>query len=160
MMTRALRANAPLSVDLCPQWNLDQIRDRLNRPRGKSSLSNHIRKTLKLTPVKIALLNEWGRPLPEDLATLIKSLPIPYLGLALLDQAISTAGGLRFESLTPDLMLKDRPGVFAAGEMLDWDAVTGGYLISGALALGHHAGGKAAHWVQNHGEMPDIETGF
>ena len=147
-LSPALRAGAPLRLDLLPDLSAGEVAARLARPRGKASLSNHLRKVLKLDPVKIALLNEWGRPLPDDLAPLIKDLPVPHGGFRPLDEAISTAGGLRLEALDEGLMLPGRPGVFCAGEMLDWDAPTGGYLISACLATGRHAGRAAAARAQ------------
>jgi len=147
-LSPALRAGAPLRLDLAPDLTAEEVAARLARPRGKASLSNHLRKALKLDPVKIALLNEWGRPLPDDLAPLIKDLPVRHGGFRPLDEAISTVGGLRADALDADLMLRARPGVFCAGEMLDWDAPTGGYLISACLATGRHAGRAAARWAQ------------
>ncbi|MDF1855162.1 TIGR03862 family flavoprotein [Pseudooceanicola sp.] len=146
-LTPALRAGAPLSLDLFPDRSLDDIRARLQRRRQGDSLSTHLRRTLKLAPILRALLMEWGRPMPDDLAPLLKALPVPVAGLAPLDQAISSAGGLRFDALTPDLMLTDRPGTFAAGEMLDWEAPTGGYLLSACLATGQRAGRAAAAYA-------------
>ncbi len=140
-----LRAGAPLTLDLAPDLSEARLRDRLSRPRGKSSLSNHLRKTLRLDPAKQALLMEFGRPLPDDLAPLLKALPIAHSGLRPMDEAISTAGGLRLDALDADLMLRDRPGTFAAGEMLDWEAPTGGYLLTACLATGLWAGRAAAH---------------
>lgn len=146
-LSRPLRMGAPLTLDLCPDLPLDTIRERLSRPRGKSSLSNHLRKSLRLSPAEQALLHECARPLPDDLAPLIKSLPIPLTGPRPMDEAISTAGGLRFDALSNDLMLKARPGTFAAGEMLDWEAPTGGYLITACLATGLWAGRAAARFA-------------
>ena len=146
-VSRALRDGAPLTVDLMPDSTEDQVRARLSRPRGKASLTNHLRKALKLDPVKIALLMECARPLPDDLTPLIKSLPIRHDGPRPLDQAISTAGGLRFDALDHTLMLRTRPGTFAAGEMLDWEAPTGGYLLTACLATGRWAGRHAAAWT-------------
>ena len=143
-VSRALRDGAALSLDLAPDLTLDQLRARLARPRGKTSLTNHLRKTLRLDPAKIALLMEFARPLPDDPAPRIKALPIPHAGPRPMDQAISTAGGLRFDALGPDLMLHARPGTFAAGEMLDWEAPTGGYLLTACLATGYWAGRHAA----------------
>ncbi|MBM2575281.1 TIGR03862 family flavoprotein [Jannaschia sp. Os4] len=145
-LTPALRDGAPLALDLKPGWAEAEVRDRLAR-RGKASLSNHLRKALRLEPAKVALLQEWGRPLPDDLAPLIKRLPVPLRGPRPLDEAISTAGGLRLDALDEGSMLRDRPGVFAAGEMLDWEAPTGGWLIAGCLATGRRAGRAAAAWV-------------
>lgn len=143
-LSRPLREGAALTLDLRPDLSNDEIRARLNRPRGKTSLSNHLRKTLRLGPAEQALLHEVARPLPADLAPLIKALPIPLEAPRPLDEAISTAGGLRFDALTEDLMLKSRPGTFAAGEMLDWEAPTGGYLLTACLATGLWAGRAAA----------------
>lgn len=142
MVSRAMREGAALTMDLMPDWPVDRIRKALARPRGKNSLSNHLRKTLKLDPVQISILFEFGRPLREDLASLIKALPISHVGPRPIDQAISTAGGLRFDALD-GFMLRDRAGVFCAGEMLNWEAPTGGYLISACLATGRAAGLQA-----------------
>ncbi|MHA7850611.1 TIGR03862 family flavoprotein [Roseovarius sp.] len=147
-LSAALRAGAALTLDLAPDLSAEQLRQRLSRPRGKASLSNHLRKTLKLDPAKQALLMEFGRPLPADLAPLLKALPIRHSGPRPIDEAISTAGGLRFEALDANLMLLSRPGTFAAGEMLDWEAPTGGYLLTGCLATGHWAGRAAAVWLR------------
>ena len=146
-VSRAMREGAPLFVDLLPDMRKDDIRRRLARPKGKDSLSNYLRKALKLPPVKIALLMEFGRPLPDDLALLLKNLPIAHAGPRPMDQAISTAGGVRFDALDEGLMLRARPGVFVAGEMMDWEAPTGGYLINGSLASGRWAGTHAARFV-------------
>lgn len=148
-VSRAMRDGAPLFIDLLPDWSLNRIRNALQKPRGKTSLSNHLRKVLRLDPVRIALLSEFGRPFPDDLAPLIKALPFSHAGPRPMDQAISTAGGLRFDALTDGLMLRDRPGVFCAGEMLDWEAPTGGYLITGCLATGRWAGRAATDYAIN-----------
>lgn len=139
-----MREGAQLYLDLTPGWTEAEVAVRLSKPRGKASLSNHLRKALRLDPVRLALLNEFGRPLPQDLAGLVKKLPIKVQGPRPINEAISTAGGLRFDALTEGLMLRDKPGVFCAGEMLDWEAPTGGYLITGCLATGRHAGRSAA----------------
>jgi len=101
-------------------------------------------------PAKIGLLNECARPLPNgpELAALIKALPVPYSGLTPLDQAISTVGGVTRDAVNTDLMLRARPGTFVAGEMLDWDAPTGGYLITACLATGAWAGHAASRYAQ------------
>ncbi|MBO9401038.1 TIGR03862 family flavoprotein [Shimia sp. R9_3] len=148
-LSRPMREGAQLALDLLPDMSLEDIRTRLAKPRGKASRANHLRKTLKLSPEKQALLMEFGQPLPQDLAPLIKALPITHAGPRPMDEAISTAGGLRFQDLTADLMLKTRPGVFAAGEMLDWEAPTGGYLLTACLATGRWAGLAAAEWLAN-----------
>ena len=96
--------------------------------------------------MRIALIQEWGRPLPSGaaLARLVKALPVPLAGPRPLDEAISTAGGIARAALTDDLELRALPGVFAAGEMLDWEAPTGGYLLTACLATGRWAGQAAA----------------
>jgi uncharacterized flavoprotein (TIGR03862 family) len=147
-ISRAVREGAALSIDLMPDRSISQIAERLARPRGKTSLSNHLRKALQLDPARLALLMEFGRPLPEGvaLARLIKALPVRHAGPRPLDEAISTAGGVMWRALDAGLMLRDLPGVFCAGEMLDWEAPTGGYLLTGCLATGLWAGRAAAGW--------------
>ena len=148
-LSRALREGAPLMMDLLPDWTTAAVRAALAKPRGKTSHSNHLRKVLRLDPVRLALLSEFGRPYPDDLAALVKALPIRHAGPRPLDEAISTAGGVRLDALTDDLMLRDRTGVFCAGEMLDWEAPTGGYLISASLATGRRAGLAAADYAMS-----------
>lgn len=145
-VSRAVREGMPLQIDLLPDLTHDQVRARLAKPRGKASLSNHLRKALRLDPVKQAVMMEFGRPLPDDLAPLLKALPVQHAGPRPIDEAISTAGGVPFDALDRDLMLKAAPGVFCAGEMLDWEAPTGGYLITACLATGRWAGQAAARW--------------
>ncbi|MCP5075518.1 MAG: aminoacetone oxidase family FAD-binding enzyme, partial [Rhodobacteraceae bacterium] len=108
------------------------------------------RKALKLSPVKIALLQEFARP-PQPRGALVrnlKALNVPYTGCAPLDQAISVAGGVRQDALTKGFMLNAKPGVFCAGEMLDWEAPTGGYLLTACLATGRMAGQAAADYLE------------
>jgi uncharacterized flavoprotein (TIGR03862 family) len=147
-VSRAVREGAPLLIDLFPDKSPEQLRITLSRPRGKATLAKHLRQTLGLDPIRWALLNEFGRPLPDDLTPLLKALPVRHSGPRPMDEAISTAGGLRFDALDEGLMLKERPGVFAAGEMLDWEAPTGGYLLTGCLATGRMAGLAAAKRLQ------------
>ena len=146
-LTPALRDGAPLTMDLMPDMEPRAVAEKLARRRRGDSLSSHLRRALKLSPVKRALLMEFGRPLPDDLAPVIKDLPIRYAGIMPMDQAISTAGGMRFDALDDGLMLRDRPGVFVAGEMLDWEAPTGGYLLTACLATGLWAGERAAEYA-------------
>ncbi len=149
-----LRDGATLALDLLPDLDTDEVAARLSRPRGKTSLSNHLRKVLKLDPVRLALLQELGRPLPETAAAqaaLLKALPVPLVGPHPVDEAISTAGGLRLDALDDSFMLRARPGVFAAGEMLDWEAPTGGYLLTACFATGRTAGVAAAQWLAERG---------
>ncbi|WP_322890848.1 MULTISPECIES: TIGR03862 family flavoprotein [unclassified Yoonia] len=148
-LSRAMREGAPLVMDLLPDWTLAQVRSALAKPRGKASVTNHLRKVLRLDPVRLALLAEFGMPYPDDLAPLIKALKVRHAGPRPLDEAISTAGGVRLDALTGDLMLRDRPGVFCAGEMLDWEAPTGGYLISASMATGRQAGLAAADYAKS-----------
>lgn len=153
-LSGAMRENAKLTIDLLPDWPLEKVQAALAKPRGKTSMANHLRKNLRFEPLRSALLSEFGRPFPDDLASLIKALPVRHQGPRPIDEAISTAGGVRFDALTRDLMLKTRPGVFCAGEMLDWEAPTGGYLITGCLATGRVAGKGAAHYAMSW--SPDI----
>ncbi|MCF6234066.1 MAG: TIGR03862 family flavoprotein [Rhodobacteraceae bacterium] len=149
-ISRGIREGHALCVDLFPDLSIEQLITRLARPRGKTSWSNHLRKVLKPGAARMALLNEFGRPLPSDpaaLAALIKALPIAHGGLAPLDQAISTAGGVARSALDDDLMLTALPGVFCAGEMLNWEAPTGGYLLTACLASGRWAGQAAVRYL-------------
>ncbi|MEL6450518.1 MAG: TIGR03862 family flavoprotein [Pseudomonadota bacterium] len=142
-VSRGVREGHPLYIDLLPDLSVDAVTGRLARPRGKGSFSNHLRKTLRLDPVKIALAQEWGRPWPDDdiqIARRLKKLLVRHDGLRPIDEAISTAGGVRATALDPHLMLQAKPGTFCAGEMLDWEAPTGGYLLTACLATGRQAG--------------------
>jgi uncharacterized flavoprotein (TIGR03862 family) len=145
-VSRAVREGAALTLDLAPDRSLAEVTGRLAKGPGSETLANWLRKALRLDPVKIALLQEWGRPLPRDdrLARLVKALPVRHQGPRPIAEAISSAGGIARESLTGDLELRALPGVFAAGEMLDWEAPTGGYLLTACLATGCWAGRAAA----------------
>ena len=147
-VSRALREGGELRLDLMPDLSAEEVAERLLHPRGKTSLANHLRKTLGLTGARAALLNEWGRPLPEGaaLGALIKALPARLAGPRPMEEAISTAGGVTRAALDDGLMLRAAPGVFCAGEMLDWEAPTGGYLLTACLATGRWAGQNAARW--------------
>ncbi|WP_095588718.1 TIGR03862 family flavoprotein [Actibacterium ureilyticum] len=152
-VSAAVRDGAPLLIDLLPDWPADRVAERLARPQGKASLTNHLRKVLKLDPARLALLMEF-RPAGRLIAEVIKALPIRHTGPRPLDEAISTAGGIPFAALDEGLMLRARPGVFCAGEMLDWEAPTGGYLLTACLATGLWAGrgalnlGKFESWLE------------
>ncbi len=148
-VSRAVREGAPLLLDLAPDLDVTTVTERLERPRGKTTVSAHLRRSLRLPPPKLALLHEFGRPLPEghDLARLIKGLPIVHAGLRPMDEAISTAGGVPWAEVDECLMLKKLPGTFVAGEMLDWEARTGGYLLTACLATGRWSGEHAATWL-------------
>ncbi len=150
----ALRKGAMLHIDLMPDVSENAITKRLSKPRGKDSKSNALRKALRVDPAKLALLMEYARPLPDapqDVAKLVKALPITNATLRPMDEAISTSGGIPFETMNDGLMLNDMPGVFAAGEMLDWDAPTGGYLLTACFATGLWAGQHAARWIADQG---------
>lgn len=135
---------ATLFLDLAPNRSEDQLRQRLARPRGAISQANHWRRQVNITGVKAGLLRECGPPDdlndPALLAALIKRLPLRLGPPRPLAEAISTAGGVPFNALDPDLQLKALPGVFCAGEMLDWEAPTGGYLLTACMATGRAAG--------------------
>ena len=146
-LAHLLRDGAPLVLDLAPDRGEAELAHRLARPRGGASLANHLRKATGLAPVKVALLREFAPAAladPAATARAIKALPVPLAGPRPLDEAISTAGGVTRAAVDADLMLDARPGVFCAGEMLDWDAPTGGYLLTACLATGRHAGCAAA----------------
>ncbi|APG48611.1 TIGR03862 family flavoprotein [Phaeobacter porticola] len=150
MVCAAVRDGADLFLDLLPDLSVEQVSKRLQRPRGKASLSTHLRKTLKLTPADVGILQEFCRPLPADpgaLAVRLKSIPIRHDGLRPMDEAISTAGGVCVTALDAGLMLRNLPGVFCAGEMLDWEAPTGGYLLTACLATGRWAGRSAVDYL-------------
>jgi uncharacterized flavoprotein (TIGR03862 family) len=149
-----LREGAALVLDLVPDLPVDAIAERLGRPRGKASLSNHFRKTLGLPPVKLALLREFAPAAladPAAAARALKALPVPLTGPRPIEEAISTAGGVTRAALDEALMLRARPGTFCAGEMLDWDAPTGGYLLTACLATGRWAGLGAADRLETAG---------
>lgn len=145
-----LRDGAPGLIDLAPDLTPQALTERLSN-RGKLSVGNWLRRALP-DPVKTALLLEWGRPLPADaaaIARLIKSLPLCHDGPMPIERAISSAGGIAMNAITPDLELRALPGVFAAGEMLDWEAPTGGYLLTTCLGTGKTAGDSAARYLRS-----------
>lgn len=140
---------ADLRLNLLPEQSVETVARRLSRPRGKLSFSNHLRKAIGLTGVRAGLLRELGGELPNDaldLAKLLKSISIPVVRPRPIDEAISVAGGVAWDGVTDDLMLTAKPGLFIAGEMLDWEAPTGGYLLTACLATGRWAGAAAAKW--------------
>jgi hypothetical protein len=146
-VSRGVREGHPLTLDLAPDMALGAVLEKLSKKRGKATLTSHIRKTLNLDAAKIALLQEMAMPLPTDaraLAQLVKALPVRHAGLRPIDEAISTAGGITQAALDEALMIRALPGTYAAGEMLDWEAPTGGYLITACLATGAWAGHHAA----------------
>jgi len=142
---------AILQIDLAPGRSLARLTAALSRPRDKASLSNHLRKAAGLSPVKIALLRECCDAATladaERLARAIKSLPLTLARTRPLAEAISSAGGVALTEVNERFMLRKAPGVFVAGEMLDWEAPTGGYLLTACLATGRAAGRGAAAWL-------------
>ncbi len=144
---------ATIYIDLAPDLDAPTLATRLAKPRGKKSMATHLRRTVSLSGAKAALLRE-GVDLadytdPTKLAAHIKALPITLLRPRPIAEAISSAGGITWTDLTTELELKHLPGVFAAGEMLDWDAPTGGYLLSGCMATGKWAGDAVARRLGN-----------
>jgi uncharacterized flavoprotein (TIGR03862 family) len=138
------RGIATANLDLLPDMPLERVLTELQHPRGSRSLSNHLKSRLHIDGIKAGLLNELLTEAqlhdPAQLAQAIKALPISMTAARPLDEAISSAGGVLFEAMTPDLMIESLPGVFCAGEMLDWEAPTGGYLLTACLASGAVAG--------------------
>jgi predicted flavoprotein YhiN len=122
-------------------------------PRGSRSLSNHLKSRLHIDGIKAAMLHELLSKEqmndPVQLATALKALPITLVAARPIDEAISTAGGVLFEALDQNLMLEQLPGVFCAGEMLDWEAPTGGYLMTACLASGRRAGQGILAYLHN-----------
>lgn len=143
---------AIINLDLSPNWSLEQLETRLSRPRGSRSISSHIEKSVGIHGVKAGLLWEFlPRSVfndPKQLAIAIKSLAVPLIAPRPIEEAISTAGGVRFEDLDDHLMLKKLPGVFCAGEMLDWEAPTGGYLLTACFSTGQAAARGVVHWLR------------
>ena len=137
-LSQAIRKGEEVFLDLLPNWNEKQLIDALKKPIKKASWSNYLRKVLNLNNVKQALLREFSSDCfsKKQLSVDLKLLRIKHEGLDSIDKAISTAGGVRFDQLDHNLMISKRPGIFFAGEMLNWDAPTGGYLITAALATG------------------------
>jgi uncharacterized flavoprotein (TIGR03862 family) len=147
---------ATFRISLRPDLDRSDLVTRLSAPRGKQSFANWLRKAVHLSPVGIGLLQEAGVisgvPLSslsaEDLAERINAVPIELTGLAPIARAISTAGGIAFDELDANFMIRRLPGIFAAGEMLDWEAPTGGYLLQACFATGAAAGRGMLEWVK------------
>ncbi len=142
---------AMLTLDLAPGRPLEKLAADLARPRGRDSLASHLRRRAGIDGVKAGLLREFGQidgsTAPAALAAAIKALPLPLVAPRPLAEAISSAGGVDFAALDERLMLRDLPGTFCAGEMLDWEAPTGGYLLTACLATGRAAGDGAVAWL-------------
>ncbi len=149
---------AQLQLDLLPDWSLEKLALTLQQPRGARSWSSFLGQKVKLKGVKLALLHECLSPdvweQPATLASHIKQLSISFNEPAPMDRAISTVGGVTRSALTDDLMLHALPGVFCAGEMMDWDAPTGGYLLTACLASGHVAAKGMTAYLRAQGFAP------
>jgi uncharacterized flavoprotein (TIGR03862 family) len=146
---------ATLKIALRPDLEINDLIARLSQPKGKQSFSNFLRKAAHLSPAAIGLLQEAAKTSgvslsslsPADIARLINAVPIQLNDIAPIARAISTAGGISFDELDSDFMIRRLPGVFAAGEMLDWEAPTGGYLLQASFATGVAAGRGALKWL-------------
>lgn len=149
--TIAAQGAVTVQLDLAPDKTLARVIAEVGHPRGARSLSSHLQSRAGIKGVKMALLREILSPEqlndPVQLANAIKSLPITLVAPRPLDEAISSAGGVRLEALDERLMLRDLPGVFVAGEMLDWEAPTGGYLLTACFASGRAAGQGALNYL-------------
>ena len=151
--------DAILRISLRPDLDRSELVKRLSTPRGKQSISNFLRKATQLSPLAVGLLQEVaiGEGLslsslpPARIAELINAVPLKLTGMAPIARAISSAGGISFDELDADFMLRRLPGVFAAGEMLDWEAPTGGYLLQASFATGAAAGRGVLEWFESVG---------
>ena len=151
----AATGEALLKIALRPDLPVTELQKRLEKPRNKQSLATFLRKTVNLSPPAIGLLHEAIASTPErfaemdapDLAGLINAVPVRLVATSPLDRAISTAGGISFDEIDEAFMLRRRPGVFVAGEMLDWEAPTGGYLLQASFATGLAAARGAVAWL-------------
>jgi len=147
----AVQGVATIHLDLAPGRAAERLARDLAQPRGKRTLSEHLRRHAGIDGVKTGLLYELlakdAMQNPQSLARAIKALPLTLVRPRPLEEAISTAGGVRFAALDEQLMLKSLPGVFCAGEMIDWEAPTGGYLLTACFASGKIAGQGAAAWA-------------
>ena len=144
---------ARIYLDLAPDRELPRLISDLSRSRGSRSMASHLKRCVGIEGVKACLLRECVPKEdfsdPARLGAAMKALPIQLIAPRPLQEAISTAGGVAFEALDARLMIRDLPGVFCAGEMLDWEAPTGGYLLTGCFASGHAAGAGAVAWLQS-----------
>lgn len=147
----AERGETTIWLDLAPDHDGERVRAEVLRPRGSRSMSSHLQSRLGIKGVKAGLLRECLDAAtyndPERLAAAIKALPLVLKRTRPIDEAISSAGGLRFEALDGNGMIKTLPGVFAAGEMIDWEAPTGGYLLTACFGSGRAAGAGVLRWL-------------
>ncbi|MDG2475340.1 MAG: TIGR03862 family flavoprotein [Paracoccaceae bacterium] len=150
LSTMQLEKVTSFEVDLLPNFSITAVYKKLCQPRGKSTMTNFLRKSLGVTGVKFGLLREFGYPFPKtplELAKIIKNLEVKIDGYYSMDYAISTRGGVSKEAVNAELMLYNLPGVFCAGEMLDWTAPTGGGLLTGCFSTGSHVGKSIAKYL-------------
>ena len=149
----ARNGHATLHLDLVPGRTLERLRQDLEKPRNSRSLGEHLRRQTGIDGAKVALLHEvLDKPALHDtarIAATLKRLPLRLLRPRPMAETISTAGGVRLEAMDDALMLRDAPGVFCAGEMLDWEAPTGGYLLTACFASGLRAGRGAVAWLRD-----------
>ena len=149
----ARNGHATLHLDLVPGRTLERLRQDLEKPRNSRSLGEHLRRQTGIDGAKVALLHEvLDKPALQDtarIAATLKRLPLRLLRPRPMAETISTAGGVRLEAMDDALMLRDAPGVFCAGEMLDWEAPTGGYLLTACFASGLRAGRGAVAWLRD-----------
>jgi uncharacterized flavoprotein (TIGR03862 family) len=151
------RGKALISLDLAPDRSLEWLIEKLSKPRGSRTMASHLEKTVGMRGVKAGLLREFlfkrdfaslaSEASIQRLASSIKTLPMPLIRPRPLDEAISSAGGVPFEALDEHLMIRSLPGLFCAGEMLDWEAPTGGYLLTACFASGYAAGQGIVKWL-------------
>ncbi len=147
-----LNGSATIHLDLMPDWNLEKLINQLSKPRGSKSISSYLEKTIGIKGVKTGLLWEFipreNLNHPAQLAAAIKQLPISLVRPRPIAEAISTAGGVSFQALNQSLMILKIPGVFCAGEMLDWEAPTGGYLLTASVSTGRWAAHGVSQWLK------------
>lgn len=140
--------SADVHIDLRPSMTEEDIAKKLQAVRGRQSLSTYLQKTLSLSPAAITLLREADKDMTQsNLPALIKNVPVTLTAPFSIGKAISSAGGISFECLDANFMLRARPGLFAAGEMLDWEAPTGGYLLQATFATGKAAANGILRWL-------------
>lgn len=147
----AVHGSTQIRLDLSPGRDVERLARELSLPRERRSLSEHLRRRAGIDGVKAALLREvldrTELENPSRVAAMMKALPLTLVRPRPIEEAISSAGGVRFDALDDALMLKRIPGVFCAGEMIDWEAPTGGYLLTACFASGRAAGAAAAVWA-------------
>ncbi len=148
----ARNGQASFDIDLLPDRSAEHVLAQVRHPRGSRSLSSHLKSRLGLDGIKMGILHERldkdAMNDPMRLAAAIKALPLTVSAARPIDEAISSAGGVQWDALNPDLMVEAKPGLFCAGEMLDWEAPTGGYLLTACLASGVVAGDGVRRWIE------------